>query len=391
MSARMTSARRVAELLPHLDAAFPTDLLPVVRNFLASTAGAVSADILMADYDLLVLRRLPADMTAGILESLPVDDSAAGRAFINQDPITVVDGHEVHVYVPISLRAERLGVLDVTLAEAPDAHALATFEQLVIVLGFLLPAAHHYTDIVERARRERPLELPAEMQWSMLPIRAYSCGPFSLAGQLVPAYEVGGDLSTTRSRPMSCSSLDAMGHSLRASLLGTLAITALRNARRTGLALADQLRQADRVLHSQFGGEQFVTALAMRIDTGTAEVVNAGHPPSYSIRNGVITTLDVAPDGPLGMFESAQYVEQADQLLPGDRLVLVSDGLVEATDPVGEEYGEARLQGALLATAALPTGEAVRHMVRTIRDYQDDELRDDADGTPLSRRLARWR
>jgi serine phosphatase RsbU (regulator of sigma subunit) len=174
--------------------------------------------------------------------------------------------------------------------------------------------------------------------------------------------------------------IDAMGHGLRASLLGTLAVTALRNARRTGLALTDQLRQADRVLHSQFGGEQFVTALALRIDTatGAAEVVNAGHPLPYIIRNGVITSLEVAPDVPLGMFESTQYVEQSAQLLPGDRLVLVSDGLVEATNPLGEEYGEARLQGALLATAALPTGEAVRHMVRTIRDYQDDELRDDA-------------
>jgi serine phosphatase RsbU (regulator of sigma subunit) len=77
------------------------------------------------------------------------------------------------------------------------------------VLGYLLPAAHNDTDIVERARRERPLELPAEMQWSMLPIRAYSCDQFSsvsLAGQLVPAYEVGGDLSTMRPAPTSCSS-----------------------------------------------------------------------------------------------------------------------------------------------------------------------------------------
>jgi serine phosphatase RsbU (regulator of sigma subunit) len=134
----------------------------------------------------------------------------------------------------------------------------------VIVLGYLLPAAHNYTDIVERARRERPLELPAEMQWSMLPIRAYSCGPFSLAGQLVPAYEVGGDLFdyAVQTDELFVTVIDAMGHGLRASLLGTLAITALRNARRTGLALADQLRQADRVLHSQFGGEQLVTALA---------------------------------------------------------------------------------------------------------------------------------
>jgi hypothetical protein len=253
MSARMTSARRVADLLPHLDAAFPTDLLPVVRDFLASTAGAVSADILMADYDLVVLRRLPSDMTAGILESLPVDDSAAGRAFINQDPVTVVADDDVHLYVPISVRAERLGVLDVTLDEPPDAKLLETLGQLVIVLGYLLPAASNYTDIVERARRERPMELPAEMQWSMLPVRAYSCGPFSLAGQLVPAYEVGGDLFdyAVQTDELFVTVIDAMGHGLRASLLGTLAVTALRNARRTGLALADQLRQADRVLHSQ--------------------------------------------------------------------------------------------------------------------------------------------
>jgi hypothetical protein len=101
---------------------------------------------------------------------------------------------------------------------------------------------------------------------------------FSPAGQLVPAYEVGGDLFdyAAGTDELFVSVIDAMGHGLRASLLGTLAVTALRNARRTGLALADQLRQADRVLHPQFGGGAVRhRALAVRIDlaTGSAEVV----------------------------------------------------------------------------------------------------------------------
>ena len=78
MSKRLTTTRRVAELLPALDAAFPTDLLPVVRSFLAEAAGAATVDILMADDDLLVLRRLPVDMTGGVIEAMPVDDRFGG-------------------------------------------------------------------------------------------------------------------------------------------------------------------------------------------------------------------------------------------------------------------------------------------------------------------------
>jgi len=78
MSRRLTTARRVVELLPALDAAFPTDLLPVVRDFLAAIAGATTVDILMADDELLVLRRLPVDMTGGTIEAMSVDDRFGG-------------------------------------------------------------------------------------------------------------------------------------------------------------------------------------------------------------------------------------------------------------------------------------------------------------------------
>jgi hypothetical protein len=103
----VTPACRVAELLPALDAAFPTDLLPVVRGFLVAAAGASTVDILMADYDLLVLRRLSADMSSGVVESSGWM-TARPAAFITQDTITEVSDDAVHVYVPISVRAERL-------------------------------------------------------------------------------------------------------------------------------------------------------------------------------------------------------------------------------------------------------------------------------------------
>ena len=197
----------MAELLPALDAAFPTDLLSVVRGFLAATAGATTVDILMADYDLLVLRPAPGGHDRRGYRGAAVDDSPAGRAFINQDTITEATDDAVNVYLPISVRAERLGVLDIVLREPPDADALDTLSQLVIVLGYLLPAAHNDTDIVERAR-ERPLELPAEMQWSMLPIRAYSCDQFGSAWPVSWSRRTksAATRSTMRSARKSCSS-----------------------------------------------------------------------------------------------------------------------------------------------------------------------------------------
>lgn len=371
----------VGQLLPALDSAFPGSLLPVVEDFLVTHAGARSVEVLLADYDLLLLRRLPGSF-APPGETMPVDGSDAGRAFITQANVVVpVDGG-VRVFVPITLRMERLGLLDVLLPQPPDADLLTGLAGTALALAYLLPTASNYSDLIERARRDRPLELSAEMQWSMLPVRAYGGPSFQLAGQLVPAYEVGGDLFdyAVEEDELLVYVIDAMGHGLQASVLGSLAVNALRNARRTGLSLGDQMRQADRVLYGEFGGERFVTGLALRIDTATgrADVVNAGHPPGHLIRDGRVQRLQVPADLPLGMFESTRYAEHPAALRAGDRLLLVSDGVLEATDPAGEEYGEHRLQGAMLATAALPAIETVRHLVRTLRDYQRDELRDDA-------------
>jgi hypothetical protein len=96
------------------------------------------------------------------------------------------------VYVPVSLRAERLGVLRVRLAGATPPDVLAGLLQVATVTAYVVFGAGRFTDMYEQARRREPLALDAEMQWNLLPVRAFAGPHFEIAGQLMPAYEVGG-------------------------------------------------------------------------------------------------------------------------------------------------------------------------------------------------------
>jgi len=152
----------------------------------------------------------------------------------------------------------------------------------------------------------------------------------------------------------------------------------MRNARRAGEGPAGQIALADRQLLEQFGGAQFVTALAMRLNLtdGHLDVVDAGHPCPWLVRHGQAIALELEPQLPAGMFEKTDYYTQSLQLQPGDRLVLVTDGLLEAGAP-GPEFGDQRLSGLLLATAHLTPHQCVAEVLRTVRSYAP-RMHDDA-------------
>ena len=81
---------------------------------------------------------------------------------------------------------------------------------------------------------------------------------------------------------------------------------------------------------------------------------------------------------PLGLFSGVRYTQHQFSLETGDRLFIISDGVTDAGPARAQPFGEDRLQGLLLATAGDPPHEAVRHVLRTISDYQQDAFRDDA-------------
>jgi serine phosphatase RsbU (regulator of sigma subunit) len=372
----------VGRLLPALDEAFPTELVGMLDRFLRDHARAESVDLLLADYDMEQLVRVRGDEPAASEHATPVTGTPAGRAFSTQSVVVVPDGPLTAVYVPISLRAERLGVLCVRLDGGVPEDVVEGLLQVAMVTAYVIFGASRFTDMYEQARRRKPLALDAEMQWNLLPVRAFAGRHFEIAGQLMPAYEVGGDSFdySVESGVLHVAMTDGMGHGVQASLLDTLAVSALRNARRVGASLPEQAERAQEALCAQFPPVTFVTALIARITlaTGAVEVVNAGHPTGCVIRDGRLRSLDLRPQLPLALDPATRYVVQHFDLDPGDRLFLVSDGVTEAAPSGSEPFGDDRLHGVLLATAAEPPHEAVRQVLRTVAAYQRGDFRDDA-------------
>jgi serine phosphatase RsbU (regulator of sigma subunit) len=95
-----------------------------------------------------------------------------------------------------------------------------------------------------------------------------------------------------------------------------------------------------------------------------------------AITDGMATAC--APDFPLGLFDSIDYRLQSFNLQRGDRLLLLSDGVLEATDPDENEFGTDRLGEIIAATLAEKPTEVVRRITGAVLEHRHIELRDDA-------------
>ena len=121
-----------------------------------------------------------------------LDGSMAGRAFTSQSALAVERDDGWHVWVPVSERADRLGVLAMTLPKWDEQIETWCLE-LGLAAAPLLLASAQYTDLPHLLRRRHRMDLAAEMQWALLPPLSFTAAGTSVAGLLEPAYEVGGD------------------------------------------------------------------------------------------------------------------------------------------------------------------------------------------------------
>jgi serine phosphatase RsbU (regulator of sigma subunit) len=170
---------------------------------------------------------------------------------------------------------------------------------------------------------------------------------------------------------------DAMGHGVASALTATLCVGSLRNTRRRGASLLEQAAAANAALteHAETVDiEGFVTGLLGRLDlgTGSMRLVNAGHVPPYLAREGRVTSVELSPGLPLGMFPDCSHAETRLQLQPGDRLVFVTDGMLERNAAALD------LVAAIADTRSLHPRETTRQLADNVLAATGPVLADDA-------------
>ena len=278
---------------------------------------------------------------------------------------------------PVTERGDALGLLEVSLDDEPSSRTVESVAAAAHALAYVLIASRRHTDLFERAQRDVEFSLAAEIQRRLLP-SSYTVegGPFTLAGWLEPANDVGGDTfdySVDREY-LYLSVTDAMGHGVAASLLATLVVGSLRNTRRGAAAPAEQADAANAALLADARPDQFVTGqiLRVRLADGAVDFVNAGHPTPYLLRDGSAHEVDVeSPQPPLGITDGP-YRTQLAQLRPGDRLVLVTDGFLE------RNALRLDLSELLRASVDRHPREVVRELAGQVLEATDGQLQDDA-------------
>src|ERR1700760_2225330 len=372
----------LADLLVAVENAAPVAAADVVGQQLAQAMDASEVAFLIADFSGDLLIRLSHDETLPTsspdrdsAEQVSLDGSPHGRALTEQALQVDRQAGGWRVLAPVTNRGEAIGVLELLVPEAPDENRLADVALAAHALAYVVIANRRFTDLFEWGQRSVPLTLAAEIQHRLLPA-SYTCeaGQFSLAGWLEPAGNIAGDtfdFSLERDT-LHLSMTDAMGHSVQAAMLASVLVGALRNARRARVDLAEQARQASASLAEHFHRCEYVTGQLVRVDlqSETAQIVNAGHPPPLRVRDGRVTSIELPPDLPFGWGEH-EYRVQPLALAPGDRLVFLTDGLLE------RNAASLDIEVLVAEGARLHPREAVQHLIKAVLKGAAGQLRDD--------------
>ncbi|MET9395277.1 PP2C family protein-serine/threonine phosphatase [Streptomyces sp. NPDC006624] len=367
------------EVLGAAKDATPVESVDVVARNLEKRFSASEVSFLLVDMLGQEAVRLPRAGTArqarGAVERLRLTGSVYDRVLRSQRLHQEPDGEGgCRMVAPVTNRGDCIGVLDLAVPYA-DGTVRDAVAQAAHALAYIVVTDRRFTDLYHWGRRTTTMSLAAEIQHQLLP-SAPCCeaAQFTLAGGLVPADDIGGDTYdyALDQDVLNLSITDAMGHDTASALLATLTVNALRGARRAGLGMLDQAYAAHRAITRHGRGMTTGQLLRVRLETGVCELVNAGHPWPLRMRAGRVEELAIKVNMPFGVPAPVRYEVQRLRLEPGDRLVLITDGMHERAAASVDLYALVH------DTRGEHPREVVRAMTTAVYDACEGALPDDA-------------
>jgi putative ABC transport system permease protein len=297
----------------------------------------------------------------------------------------------VRMAVPLRTKTEVIGVL---LLGAPNARERYTASEKQLLRGsadvfaLMIENARLTDRAVEQEKLRRDVALAAEVQKRLLPSDAPRTANASFAAFTLAARIVGGDyydfLELGDSR-IGITVADVSGKGVAAALLMSVVQASLRViSSEADLPLPQLANRMNAFVYQSTGANKYATFFYAQFDerSGRLAYVNAGHNPPYLVRrvDGGTEVIELPAGGTvIGLFPDMEYESATIDLQSGDLLVAFTDGVPEALDPAGEEFGEERLKDLLRRARGAPAPEVASLLTETMKAWigtaeQHDDL-----------------
>jgi phosphoserine phosphatase RsbU/P len=288
---------------------------------------------------------------------------------------------------PIISNDRVIGAFDLESDEfgAYTADDLEVLQLLASQVAIIIEKFRLHEQVVEKKRIQAQLEIARQVQLELLPPDDPVVDGFDISAYVFPTEEVSGDYYDWVKifhDQIGIVVADAVGKGIPAALLMSFLRASLRASIQIGYAPHVAFSKVNLLLMDSIEDNKFITAIYGILDTTNRSFVfsNAGHNPPLLIKaNGEYRFVEHG-DLALGMFNDVHYHQHFIRFESEQTMVIYTDGIIEAVNPNGEEYGKDRFASRVLDGLHLPARRMIDHIRKGLADFTESKFLDD-DGT----------
>jgi len=329
-------------------------------------------------YDIDELSDLHLKLGEGFIGSVALSGAPIISPDVRNDPVYINarDRTRSEMVAPIISNDEVIGVFDL---ESDDLNAYSNDHLEVLMLlasqvAIIIEKVMLHEQLIEKQRLESQLEVARQVQLALLPATDPELPGYDISAYNFPTEEVSGDYYDwvkIYDDELGIVIADVSGKGVPAAILMAFLRSSLRAATHIGYAPNISLAKVNYLLWESIERNQFITAFHGILDAsnGLLAYSNAGHNPPLLMNANRESSFIEYGEQPLGMFPETRYHQHHLRLRPGDVLVLYTDGVTEASNPEGVEFGRERLAEAVKQNYERPARELIASLEMAVLEW----------------------